>query len=430
MFLIVLGATLVLGLYMAWTIGANDFANAMADAVGSDAITLRRAVVLGALCEFAGSMLVGAHVTDTVRKGIVNPVHLEASPELFVLGMIAALLACAVWLHIATWWGMPVSTTHSIVGAIAGFGVVAAGWSAVAWRKFGDIVASWVISPLGGCVLAFLLFKLMTRTVLGRPRPLVAALRCAPAYVFLTVFVVSMSVLYKSLNQFFVKHGIALTDSRALAGSSGVAFVIAWASRWWVRKLLPADGAKVPLAQQLRVVEKVFAPLVVLTSCSVAFAHGANDVANAVGPLAAVADVLRTGTVKLSVVVPCWALALGGLGIVLGLATYGYRVLATIGTKITQLTPSRGVAADIATATVVLVFSRLKMPVSTTHTIVGAVIGVGLARGLAAVDRKVVREIVGCWLITVPAAALLTSGLYASGRLLGLERWIRAAFLR
>ncbi len=430
MLFIILGITVLMGLYMAWTIGANDFANSMADAVGSRAITIRQAVILGALCEFAGSILVGAHVTDTVRKGIVDPKLLAATPELFALGMVCALLACALWLHLASWWGMPVSTTHSIVGAVAGFGIVAVGWQAVEWQKMGEIVASWFVSPVAGGLLAYGLFRLIGWLILGRERPIAAALRFAPVFVFITVFVVAISVLYKSLDQFFQKQHINLTDGTSVGLAAGIALVAAVLSRFLVRRSLAGGNEQLPLSRQLQLVERIFTPLVVLTSCSVAFAHGANDVANAVGPLAAVADVLRSGTVKLSVVVPFWVLSLGGMGIVLGLATYGYRVMATIGTKITQLTPSRGVAADLATATVVLVFSRMKLPVSTTHTIVGAIIGIGLARGLGAIDRKVTRDIFNSWFVTVPAAGVMTVILYLAGRALHLEHFILQAFPR
>lgn len=425
--LIIIGGTVLLGLYMAWTIGANDFANSMGDAVGSKAIKIWQAVILGALCEFAGSTLVGAHVTDTVRKGIVDPNLLAGSPELFAYGMICCLLASALWLHIATWWGMPVSTTHSIVGAVAGFGIVAVGWKAVAWWKMGEIVASWFISPIAGGVIAYLLFKLTTRLILGRDRPLVAAVRNAPFFVFLTAFIVSTSTLYRGLNQVFQKHHINLTDRLSLVLAAAIAIVCAVISKFFISRYLRGNERK-PLDEQLHMVERIFTPLVVITSCSVAFAHGANDVANAVGPLAAVVDVVRTGTVKMSVAVPIWVLALGGVGIVLGLGTYGHKVLATIGTKITQLTPSRGVAADLGVATTVLVCSRMKLPVSTTHTIVGAVIGVGLARGLSAVNREVTRDIFNSWFVTVPAAGLLTVVLFLAGRAVGVDQLIRQAF--
>jgi len=421
MFWVVLGVTALLGLYMAWTIGANDVANSMADAVGSKAISIKRAVLAAGVCEFAGAVLVGSHVTDTVRKGIVNPECLSDRPEALALGMACALLAAAVWLHGASWLGMPVSTTHSIVGAVAGFGIVAAGWGAVQWGTLGSIVASWFISPIVGAILAFIFFKLISRFVLKKDKPLTHTVHAIPFIVFFVFLVVSLSIFYKGLAH-VAKEGWLrwLEGSGAIAAAVVVGLVAALVSRLLVRNYLKLNGAR-SLGEQLDLAERLFAPLVIITSCSVAFAHGANDVANAVGPLAAVADILREGAVKMKVVVPLWILALGGVGIVLGLATYGRRVMRTVGEKITQITPSRGVAADVGATITVLVCSRLALPVSTTHTLVGAIIGVGLARGLGAVDRKVLKSIFTSWLVTVPAAAVLSVVLFLIGRVFLLE---------
>ncbi|MFH0954059.1 MAG: anion permease [Verrucomicrobiota bacterium] len=424
---IIIGGTILLGLYMAWTIGANDFANSMGDAVGSGAITVRRAVILGALCEFAGSTLVGAHVTDTVRKGIVDPGHFAAVPEMLALGMICALLASALWLHLATWMGMPVSTTHAIVGAVAGFGVVAAGWAAVEWSKMGDIVVSWFISPIAGGVLAFLFFKLTTRSILGREKPVVSAVRYSPVVVFLVTAVVAASILFRGLARYLKTRNIELTDGHAVTMAVVLGLAGAWISRFFIRKYLVGNEEK-PLHEQLHMVERVFMPLVTMTSCSVAFAHGANDVANAIGPVAAILDIVRGGTISMKPLVPFWILSLGGVGIVVGLATYGYKVLVTIGTKITQLTPSRGVCADLATCITVLVCTKMSLPVSTTHTIVGAIIGIGLARGLSAVNRQITRDIFYSWFVTVPASALMAAGLFVLGRWLQVDALIRQAF--
>ena len=424
---VLLSLTVILGFYLAWTIGANDFANSMGDAVGSGALSIRNAVILGAVCEFAGSVLVGAHVTDTVRKGIVDPAMFAATPELLVLGMISALLACAIWVHMATLWGMPVSTTHSIVGAVAGFGILAMGWSSVEWGTMGEIALSWVISPVAGCVLAFCIFKLINWFILGRDKPVKAAERFVPFFVFYVVVVVSSSILVRGLDPFFKQRNIEMTGGKAFLISAMLGILLAVISRFLVRRYLRGTEHK-SLAEQLQSVEKIFAPLVISTSCSVAFAHGANDVANAIGPVAAIADIAVTGSVNMKVTVPFWVLSLGGIGIIVGLATCGYRVLTTIGTKITQLTPSRGVAADLATATTVLVCSRLKLPVSTTHTIVGAIIGIGFARGLGAINQKVTRDIFSSWFITVPAAAVLSMIFFAVGRWLHVDLWIRHVF--
>jgi len=424
--LILVAVTLALGLYLAWNIGANDFANSMGDAVGSRSVSIRLAVALGAVCELAGSVLVGSHVTDTVRKGIVAPSLFGSFPELLVLGMLCALLGTALWLNISTWLGMPVSTTHAIVGSVAGLGVAAIGWSAVDWGRIAGIVVSWFISPVLGGLMAFLLFKAITALILAQEKPLARAVRCAPLVVFLVAFLVVFSTLYRSLGPLLKKVRLMPSDVLAVLAASAAAGLLAFLSRFFIARYLRDDEDK-PLGEQLRRIERVFAPLVVLTSCSVAFAHGANDVANAVGPVAAIFDVYRSGTVASSARVPLWILAFGGLGIVLGLATFGYRVMNTIGSRITQLTPSRGVAADLATVITVLACSLLKLPVSTTHTIVGAIIGVGLARGLEAVDRRVTRDIFGSWLITVPAAALMTAGLYLLARLLHLQSFIQQA---
>jgi PiT family inorganic phosphate transporter len=429
MHLALIAVTLALGLYMAWNIGANDFANSMGDAVGSRSVSIRFAVVLGAICEFAGSTLVGSHVADTVRKGIVDPTYFASTPELLVLGMLCALLGTALWMNIATWLGMPVSTTHGIVGAVAGLGVAAIGWYSVEWGRIATIVASWFISPVLGGLLAFLLFKAITALILGQEKPLVRAVQFAPLVVFLVAAVVVFSTLYKSLDPFLRKVRFMPPAILAVLAALVVAALLALLSRFLIARYLRGNEDN-SLSEQLRRIERVFAPLVVLTSSSVAFAHGANDVANSIGPVAAIFDVFKTGTVAVSAHVPLWILAFGGIGIVLGLATFGYRVMYTIGTRITQLTPSRGVAADLATVSTVLTCSLLKLPVSTTHTIVGAIIGIGLARGLGAVNRKVIRDIFGSWLITVPAAALVTVGLYLLARLLHLEGFIRQVLPR
>jgi len=414
------GAIALLGLYMAWTIGANDVANSMGAAVGSRSMTIFQALLVAAVCEFAGALLVGSDVTDTVRKGIVEPNALACTPERFALGMACALLASALWLHLATWFGMPVSTTHSIVGAVAGFGIVAAGFGSVYWGKMGSIVASWFISPVAGLVLGYLIFKFIAYAVLGQRKPIAAAIRAAPVVVFAVVTIVALATVYDGLKNLVARYRSLVTGANSVLVAIGIGLVAAIVARLIIRRRTET-WAKLSLVEQLRKVEGIFVPLVILSSCSVAFAHGANDVANAVGPLAAVVDIMKTGAVHMSVHVPVWVLALGGVGIVLGLATYGRRVMRTIGSGITEITPSRAVAANIATAATVLTCTRLGLPVSTSHTIVGAVLGVGLARGLGAVNRRVTRNIFGSWLITVPAAAGLTMVLFLIGRALGAD---------
>jgi len=417
---IVLLFTAAAGLYMAWTIGANDVANSMGPVVGSRSVTIAQAIVVAGLCEFAGAVVAGSDVTNTIRKGIVEPSALAATPEVLCLGMICALLAAAVWLHAATWWGMPVSTSHSIVGAVAGFGVVAAGAGSVYWGKLGQIVLSWFISPVVGLVLGFAIFRIIIRTVLGRAEPMAAAVRVTPVLAFVAALIVTLATIYKGLKNLMAQGRMEMTGGRALAIAALVGAVAALVSRLLVRRSLRrCEGLS--LAEQLLKVEGIFVPLAVISACSVAFAHGANDVANAIGPLAAVADIVATGSVKMSVHVPLWVLVLGGVGIVLGLGTFGYRVMRTIGSAITEITPSRAVAANIAAATTVLACTRLSLPVSTSHTIVGAVLGVGFARGIGAVNRAITRNIFGSWLLTVPAAAGVAIALFLLGRLLGAD---------
>ncbi len=417
----------LLGFYMAWNIGANDVANSMADAVGSGALSIKKAVIAAGICEFAGAVLVGSHVTDTIRKGIVDPSAianmpgmLEGEPAaLLVIGMAAALLSAAIWLHFATWVGMPVSTTHSIVGAVAGFGIVAAGIGSVNWGKMGQIVASWFISPFAGGLMAFIIFKIISKLILGSEKPAKSAIKVTPYIVFFLAMVVTLATIYKGFKH--VLKGVDwMTDTNSLIIAVVISVISMVASRIHVKTKL-GDKDSLPLHEQLELVEQVYVPLVIISSCAVAFAHGANDVANSVGPLAAVANILKTGTVEMKVPVPLWILMLGGAGIVVGLGTYGYRVMTTVGTKITEITPTRGVAADIAATATVLICTRMKLPVSTTHTLVGAIMGIGLARGLAGIDSRIAKKIFKSWLITVPVAAIICIVLFLIGRYLMLD---------
>lgn len=417
----------VLGLYMAWNIGANDVANSMADAVGSKAISIRNAVIAAGICEFAGAVLVGAQVTETVRTGIVDPAVLATLPGItphdaaviLVIGMSAALLSAAFWLNFSSMFGMPVSTTHAIVGAVAGFGLAAAGWSAVNWVKMGQIVASWFISPVAGGILSYLIFIYISKAILGQEKPTRAAIKHIPYIVFVLTAVVTLATIFKGLKH-VIKNIEWLTDTNTLILSLVLSVAAAIIYKFYTRyKLKGMENDK--LGRQLEAVEGVFVPLVIISSCSVAFAHGANDVANSVGPLAAIVNILQTGVVDTKVPVPLWILSLGGVGIVLGLSTYGYRVMMTVGTKITEITPSRGVAADVAATATVLICTRLSLPVSTTHTLVGAILGIGLARGLGGINMRVVYSIFGSWLFTVPAAALMSAILFVIGRIFFFE---------
>jgi PiT family inorganic phosphate transporter len=399
-FLILAG---VFGLFMAWGIGANDVANAMATSVGSKALTIKQAVLIAAVFEFAGAILAGGQVTKTIRKGIVDAELLSATPELLLYGMLASLLAAGIWLLIASKNGWPVSTTHSIVGAIVGFAMVGIGMNAVHWDKVGFIVASWVVSPVLAGLISFMLFRSVQKLILNTEDPFDNAKKYVPYYIFLVGFIIALVTLVKGL-----KHvGLELTMTEQYLYAFGTGLVIMAIGKVFVNKIQhdPKKDKKFHFTN----VERVFSVLMVITACAMAFAHGSNDVANAIGPVAAVVGIVNSGgEVASKSVLPIWVLALGGVGIVIGLMMYGKKVIATVGNQITELTPSRGFAATLAAATTVVFASGTGLPISTTHTLVGAVLGVGLARGMAALNLTVIRNIFMSWVVTLPAGALLS----------------------
>ncbi len=390
------------GLFMAWGIGANDVANAMATSVGSRALTIKQAVVIAAIFEFAGAFLAGGEVTATIRKGIIDVSAMSDTPEYIVFGMLASLLAAGIWLAVASTFGWPVSTTHSIVGAIVGFAIVGIGMDAVKWGKIGSIVSSWVISPLLAGTIAFLLFQSVQRLILDTDDPFRNAKRYVPAYIFLVGFIIALVTLFKGLKHIGIDFSTLENYVIALISGGLIAFI--GHLRIQRIQLDPARDRVFHYAS----VERVFAVLMVVTACAMAFAHGSNDVANAVGPVAAVVSIAQSGGVvaQKSPLAP-WILLLGGGGIVLGLLLYGRRVIATVGENITELTPSRGFAATLAAATTVVLASGTGLPISTTHTLVGAVLGVGIARGIGALNLAVVRNVFMSWIITLPAGGIL-----------------------
>ena len=398
---LVLGAALAI--YMAWAIGANDVANAMGTSVGSGALTITGAVIVAGLLEFAGAFLAGGHVTNTVRKGMLDEVLVAQNPELVLYGMLAALASAGTLLIVATRFGLPVSTTHSIVGAIVGFGAVGLGVDAVAWGKIAQIVASWLTSPLIGGVMAFLIFGLIRNRVLDRDEPIKELARVGPFFFFYVFFILGLVTLFKGLKN----TSLDLELPQAFAASIGLGFVGAALGFVLMRRAVRQVGT-VTDGNQFKHVERIFVILQIMTACAVAFAHGSNDVANSIGPLAAVHSIVTTGAAGTTAAVEPWMLALGGFGIIVGLATWGYRVMETVGTKITELTPSRGFAAELAAATTIVLATRLGIPVSTTHILVGSVLGVGLARGIGALDLRVVGTIVVSWVATLPIAAALS----------------------
>lgn len=399
--LIYLALAAIFGLFMAWGIGANDVANAMATSVGSGAITIKQAVIIAAVFEFSGAVLAGGEVTKTIRKGIIDASSLAETPEILVYGMLAALLASAVWLLIASRRGWPVSTTHSIVGAIIGFAIAGIGVESVAWDKVASIVASWIASPLLAGVLAFLLFNSVQYLILSRSDPLVRAKRYVPYYIFLAAFVMSLVTLFKGL-----KHvGLELSTAQCYLIALVFGTIIALIGKFFVDRIEP--NRKAEKRFHYFTVERVFSVLMVVTACGMAFAHGSNDVANAIGPVAAVFSIVQEGKVGQESPVSIWILLLGGMGIVVGLATYGRHVIATVGNKITPLTPSRGFAATLGAAMTIVVASGTGIPISTTHTLVGGILGVGMARGISAIDLAVVGRIFVSWIITIPIGAVL-----------------------
>ncbi len=391
------------GFFMAWGVGANDVANAMGTSVGSNAITIKQAILIAMIFEFAGAYLAGGEVTSTIRKGIIDTSSISGQPELLVYGMLASLLAAGTWLLIASMLGWPVSTTHSIVGAIVGFAVVGISVDAVKWAKVGEIVASWVVSPVLAGTISYVLFKSVQRLILGTENPFQSAKKYIPMYIFFVGFMIVMVTLTKGLKQ--LKLDVSFTESLGLAIVGGL---ITMLIGWFFLRRIKRDPS-LEHHSRFANVERMFAVLMVFTACSMAFAHGSNDVANAIGPVAAVVSIVGSGgEILQKSALPSWILLLGGVGIVIGLATYGFKVMATIGGKITHLTPSRGFAAELGAATTVVLASGTGLPISTTHTLVGAVLGVGLARGMASLNMGTIRTIFVSWVITLPAGAGLS----------------------
>ena len=393
----------LLAFYVAWAIGANDVANAMGTSVGSGALTVGGAIIVAAIFEFAGAFLAGGHVTDTVRKGMLD-MSLLGREEL-IYGMMASLASAGTLLIGATRFGLPISTTHAIVGAIVGFGAVAIGIDAVNWPKVLQISLSWITSPLLAGVIAFAIFHLIRSTILNKSNPVHQIRKYGPAFFFFVFFIIGLVTLFKGL-----KHiNLDLDLMEALAGSVALGLIGSGIGAFFIRRVQIGETDPDHRFDQ---VERIFVVLQILTACAIAFAHGSNDVANAIGPLAAIVNAVENVDLTAKAPVAPWMLAIGGLGIVIGLATWGYRVMETVGKKITELTPSRGFAAQLAAASTIVLASRLGIPISTTHTLVGAVLGVGLARGITALDLRVVGNILASWIATLPIAAALSVFFY------------------
>ena len=417
-------AILIAG-YMAWNIGANDVANAMGTSVGSKALTLRNAIIIAAVFEFLGAFFAGDAVTDTVRKGVLvisEDDMAKLSTELYY-GFIASMLAAALWITLATRYGLPVSTTHSIVGGIVGIGIFIDP-DLIDYSKVGQIVISWIASPLLGGILAYSTFYIIKTMILDTEDPIARSRWMAPILALPTFFVLSLALQFKALKYILPSSWLPSKDC-----AEGLSFMNS------VKSCLPAQSLMAALVIAIICsfilyiilrnyefeergysgVETIFVWLQVITACYVAFAHGANDRSNAIGPMAAVWQVFKSGSLGSEAEVPLWLVLLGSLGIVIGITTWGYRVMKTIGEKITHITPTRGFAAQFAAATTVLIFSMpfLAIPISTTHTLVGSVVGVGLAGGASSVDFRVFGKIAASWVASIPAAGIGAMVLYA-----------------
>lgn len=388
----------VIGFFMAYGIGANDVANAMGTSVGSKAITLKQAIIIAAIFEFLGAYLAGGEVTSTIRKGIVDPQIYADNVNIFIIGMLSSLLAAGTWLYLASINGWPVSTTHSIVGAIVGFVLISKGASYVSWDTVIEIASSWVTSPIISGVFAFLLYLSARKLILERTNPIQASISIIPIYSFFVTVVISLVTARKGL-----KHvGINWTDNEIYIYLFTI--ILSLLVSIITAIFLNKNASKI----KSNGVESAFAILMVVTACAMAFAHGSNDVANAIGPLAAVVSVVDTGEIGSKSSISPWVLLIGGIGIVFGLATLGSRVISTVGKKITALTPSLGFSAEMATASTVVAATYLGFPISTTHTLVGGVIGVGLAKGAEHLDYDSIKRIIASWLVTIPAGAAFT----------------------
>lgn len=405
---IILAAATLIGLYMAANIGANDLANAMGTSVGSGALTIRRAVIISIVANLLGAVLAGGHVTNTISKGMINPDLLAGAPDKLMLGMFAALLASGIWVHLATVFGMPVSTTHSIVGAVVGFGMLSVGVGAISWGKIITIAISWIVSPLSGAIIAGGIYYLIRKKVFRADAPEAVAQRWAPYLIGVVLLTIILSFIFKGLKNLHLDLGFG----QALLIAIPCAAVGGLVGSVWLRALLSRRELKKDIQKDTSALQAFFAYLQVLTACYVAFAHGANDVANAIGPLAAIFSVVKTKSVAMQVEVSIWMLAIGGIAVGGGLFAFGGRVMETVGGKITELTPVRGFCAQFGAATTILVCSRLGLPVSTTHVLVGAVVGVGFMRGMGFLDMRLLRNIGSSWVITLPFTMVLTMVLY------------------
>ena len=394
---LILISSAILGFFTAYGVGANDVANAMGTSVGSKVLTIKQAVLVAAVFEFLGAFLAGGGVTQTIRKGVIDPALFDGNLEVLIYGMISALFAAGTWLLVASLRGWPVSTTHTIVGAIVGFGIYALGLNEINWTGVGNIGLSWSTSPLSSDLVAGLFYYICKTYIIdndSRFKGLIIRI-----YIFLAGFAIALITVTKGLKNIFKQQELFVSFQESVFISAIAALLFTFIFYYF---------SKAKLKQSVNT-ESQFAYLMIFTSCAVAFAHGSNDVANAIGPLAAINQATnQLLNQPYTLQTPLWILFLGATGIVIGLATLGYRVMKTIGENIVKLTPSKGFSAQLAAALTVVIASQLDMPVSTTHTLVGAVIGIGLVEGASTINFNSVRTIVLSWVITLPAGALLS----------------------
>ncbi len=412
--LIILIIAIVVGLYSAINIGANDVANSMATSVASKALTIKKAVVVAGVCNIFGATLVGAHVANTIRKGLIDPSEFANKPEFFIYGMLAAVLGSALWVNIATYFKLPVSTTHSIIGGVLGFGLVSVGVAGIQWKVVILVVLTWFISPVFGGIIAFSIFTIIKKFILSSETPIERTKKIGPYLTGTVAFILSLSIIYKGLKN--LKLDLPFLEAVLISFFFGL---LGYLAGYFILKRYKKKDID-PYLQ----VEQMANPLQVLSASFQAFSHGANDVANAIGPVAAVVVVLQTGKVEMSVGIPLWLLLMGGAGLAFGIFVWGHRVMETVGHKITTITPTRGFSAEFGTATTVLICSRLGMPVSTTHVAIGNIIGVGLARGISAINLNIIKSIFSAWVISIPAAAVFSIGIYFLLKLIFGTGWL------
>ena len=394
---LILISSAMLGFFTAYGVGANDVANAMGTSVGSKVLTIKQAVLVAAVFEFLGAFLAGGGVTQTIRKGVIDPALFDGNLEVLIYGMISALFAAGTWLLVASLRGWPVSTTHTIVGAIVGFGIYALGINEINWTVVGNIGLSWITSPLSSAVVAGLFYYICKTYIIDNDSKFKGLI--IRMYIFLAGFAIALITVTKGLKNIFKQQELFVSFQESVFISAIAALLFTFIFYYF---------SKARLKQSVNS-ESQFAYLMIFTSCAVAFAHGSNDVANAIGPLAAINQATnQLLNQPYTLETPLWILFLGATGIVIGLATLGYRVMKTIGENIVKLTPSKGFSAQLAAALTVVIASQLDMPVSTTHTLVGAVIGIGLVEGASSINFNSVRTIVLSWVVTLPAGALLS----------------------